>query len=189
MSAAEISFTAEITASHDDSAAAYTAAVVQKGGETAVTVTAPESISGVTFRSAVSGRSVAFEGVTMVLSPPREGEFPPADAPALLVRGADLADGTPILDVKPYLPYADSRPEAAGGFTDAVGFPLLRCVIPEDLLSRVPEDRREALAGVLEQDPRPSYQDDPERVYGFVFAGLEVRFTVSGGVLTVREIR
>ena len=95
MSAAEISFTAEITASHDDSAAAYTAAVVQKGGETAVTVTAPESISGVTFRSAPTGRSVAFEGVTMVLSPPREGELPPADAPALLLRS--LTEGR-VLD-------------------------------------------------------------------------------------------
>ena len=86
MSAAEISFTAEITASHDDSAAAYTAAVVNKGGETAVTVTAPESIRGITFRSAETGCSVAFEGVTLMLSPPREGELPPADAPALLLR-------------------------------------------------------------------------------------------------------
>ena len=111
-----------------------------------------------------------------------------ADGPVLLVRGADLMDGTPILDVKPYLPYADSRPEATGGFTDTAAPRGVRCVIPPELLSRVPADRREALIGVLEQDPRPSYQDDPDRLYGFVFAGLEVRFTVAGGVLTVREI-
>ena len=110
------------------------------------------------------------------------------EGPVLLVRGADLMDGTPILDVKPYLPYADSRPEARGGFTDSVAPRRVRCVIPDGLLRKVPEEKRAALIGVLEQDPRPTYQDDPQRVYGFRFAGLEVRFTVAEGVLSVTEI-
>ena len=107
----------------------------------------------------------------------------------LHVRGADLMDGTPILDVKPYLPYADSRQEATGGFTDAVSARVLHAEIPEELLRRVPEDKREPLREVLEQDPRPSYQDDPERVYGFGFAGIEVRFRASKGILTVLDIQ
>lgn len=110
------------------------------------------------------------------------------EGPVLLVRGADLMDGTPILDVKPYLPYADSRPEARGGFTDSVAPRRVRCVIPDGLLRKVPEEKRAALIGVLEQDPRPTYQDDPQRVYGFRFTGLEVRFTVAEGVLSVTEI-
>ena len=115
-------------------------------------------------------------------------DYDDPEGPLLLVRGADLMDGTPILDVKPYIPYADSRPEARGGFTDAVSARLARCVIPDELLSRVPEDKRASLIGVLEQDPRPTYQDDPSRVYGFGFAGLEIRFTAADGVLTVTEI-
>ena len=111
------------------------------------------------------------------------------EGPVLVVRGADLMDGTPILDVKPYLPYADSRPDAAGGFTDAISARVLRAEIPEELLRRVPEEKREPLREVLEQDPRPSYQDDPERVYGFGFAGMEVRFRASNGVLTVLDIQ
>ena len=111
------------------------------------------------------------------------------EGPVLIVRGADLMDGTPILDVKPYLPYADSRPDAAGGFTDAVSARVLHAEIPEELLRRVPEEKREPLREVLEQDPRPSYQADPERVYGFGFAGMEVRFRASNGVLTVLDIQ
>ena len=111
------------------------------------------------------------------------------EGPVLIVRGADLMDGTPILDVKPYLPYADSRPDAAGGFTDAVSARVLHAEIPEELLRCVPEEKREPLREVLEQDPRPSYQDDPERVYGFGFAGMEVRFRASNGVLTVLDIQ
>ena len=110
------------------------------------------------------------------------------EGPVLIVRGADLMDGTPILDVKPYLPYADSRPDAAGGFTDAVSARVLHAEIPEELLRCVPEEKREPLREVLEQDPRPSYQDDPERVYGFGFAGMEVRFRASNGVLTVLDM-
>ena len=111
------------------------------------------------------------------------------EGPVLIVRGADLMDATPILDVKPYLPYADSRPDATGGFTDAISARVLRAEIPEELLRRVPEEKREPLREVLEQDPRPSYQDDPERIYGFGFAGMEVRFRASNGVLTVLDIR
>ena len=106
----------------------------------------------------------------------------------LRLRGADLVDGTPVLDVKPYLPYADCVPDALGGFAAAPAAPALAVDIPPDLLERVPPERRRALLGVLAQDPRPPYQKDPDRVYGFGFAGLEVRFSVADGVLTVREI-
>ncbi|MCI7713622.1 MAG: tRNA (N6-threonylcarbamoyladenosine(37)-N6)-methyltransferase TrmO [Clostridiales bacterium] len=108
--------------------------------------------------------------------------------PVLHVRGADLVDGTPIFDIKPYSPYGDSHPEAVGGFASAPAGETLTVVIPPELLEQVPESRREALRGVLAQDPRPHYQNDPDRVYGFTFAGMEVRFSVAGGVLTVREI-
>ena len=106
----------------------------------------------------------------------------------LHVAGADLMDGTPIYDIKPYVPYADCRPEATQGFTAPGQDYLLKVEDPGGLLERVPEERREALLGVLAQDPRPSYQRDPERVYGFGFAGLEVRFTVRDGVLTLKDI-
>ena len=115
-------------------------------------------------------------------------EWEGADAPALLVSGADLMDGTPIYDIKPYVPYADAHPDARGGFaplreeTVAVDF-------PPELLARVPEERRAALTGVLAQDPRPRYQSDAGRVYGMAFAGLDVRFRVANGVLTVVEVR
>ena len=108
--------------------------------------------------------------------------------PVLHVRGADLVDGTPIFDIKPYIPYGDSHPEAVGGFASAAAGETLTVVIPPELLEQVPESRREALRGVLAQDPRPHYQNDPDRVYGFTFAGMEVRFSVAGGVLTVREV-
>ena len=106
----------------------------------------------------------------------------------LRVRGADLMDGTPILDVKPYLPYADCRPEAVGGFASAPAGETLAVECLPELWEKVPPQRREALRAVLALDPRPRYQEDPERVYGFGFAGLEVRFSVEGGVLRVREI-
>mgnify|MGYP000426843147 CR=1 FL=1 len=109
--------------------------------------------------------------------------------PVLHVRGADLVDGTPIFDIKPYLPYADSHPEALGGFAAVPAGETLEVVIPPDLLERVPEDHREALRGVLAQDPSPHYQKDPDRVYGFPFAGMEIRFSVDGDRLTVRDIQ
>ncbi|MBP3649570.1 MAG: tRNA (N6-threonylcarbamoyladenosine(37)-N6)-methyltransferase TrmO [Clostridia bacterium] len=106
----------------------------------------------------------------------------------LIVSGADLMDGTPIYDIKPYLPYADCHPEATGGFAHEVKDHAVEVVIPEAMLAKIPPDKREALQGVLAQDPRPGYQKDPERVYGFTFAGMEVRFRVAEDVLTVTEI-
>ncbi len=108
--------------------------------------------------------------------------------PVLTVAGADLMDGTPIYDIKPYLPYADCRPEAVGGFASQPKEASLTVDCPPDLLAVVPEDKRAALLAVLAQDPRPQYQDDPDRVYGMTFAGLEVRFQVAGDRLTVRSI-
>jgi len=108
--------------------------------------------------------------------------------PVLIVAGADLLDGTPIYDVKPYLPYADCRPDAVGGFAARPKEADLTVECPPALLDRVPADKRAALLAVLAQDPRPQYQDDPERVYGMAFAGLEVKFRVAGERLTVTEI-
>ena len=109
--------------------------------------------------------------------------------PVLTVAGADLMDGTPILDIKPYIPYADCQPDATGGFTDHAGDFLLEVEFPPELLELVPQDRREALKGVLSHDPRPSYQRNPERIYGMEFAGVNVRFRVAEEVLTVVEVR
>ena len=106
----------------------------------------------------------------------------------LHLRGADLMDGTPILDIKPYIPYADCHPEAIGGFAAAPAGETLEVIIPAELFPLIPENRREALRGVLAQDPRPHYQDDPERVYGFTFAGMEVKFSVDGNTLTVKDV-
>jgi len=105
----------------------------------------------------------------------------------LLVAGADLMDKTPIYDIKPYLPYADCRTDAVGGFAPAVP-DRLEVLIPPALKEKVPEEKRAALTAVLAQDPRPSYQEDPERVYGMSFAGLEVRFRVDNDRLFVLEI-
>ncbi len=107
------------------------------------------------------------------------------EGPVLTVAGADLMDGTPILDIKPYIPYADCQMEATGGFTDTAGEFLLKVEFPPELLSMVPEDRQEALIGVLRHDPRPSYQRKPERVYGMEFAGWNIRFRVEGDILLV----
>ena len=111
------------------------------------------------------------------------------DGPVLRVAGADLMDGTPIYDIKPYLAYGDCIPEAGAGYTSSLPERLLEVDLPERWLALVPQDRQEALLGVLAHDPRPSYQRDPERVYGLSFAGLDVRFTVTGDVLTVCQIR
>ena len=108
--------------------------------------------------------------------------------PVLVVAGADLLDGTPIYDVKPYLPYADCKPDAVGGFAAQPKGADLEVDCPPELLEIVPEGKRAALLAVLAQDPRPQYQDDPRRVYGMAFAGLEVKFQVAGERLTVAEI-
>ena len=107
----------------------------------------------------------------------------------LVVAGADTMDGTPIYDVKPYLPYVDSVPGAVGGFTEEKAAYHLDVNFPADLLALVPADQRETLLGVLAQDPRPAYQHDESRVYGFAYGGMDVRFTVAGGVLHVRDIQ
>ena len=98
--------------------------------------------------------------------------------PVLVVAGADLMDGTPIYDVKPYLPYADCKPEALGGFAAQPKEADLEVVCPDGLLAAVPKDKRAALLAVLAQDPRPQYQDDPARISGMTFAGREVKFQV-----------
>lgn len=110
------------------------------------------------------------------------------DGTYLVVEGADLLDGTPIFDIKPYLPSADSHPDARGGFADEVLDYRLEVKCEESMLSLLPEDKRVPFLALLADDPRPAYQNDPERVYGFPFAGYEVRFSVSDGVLTVKEI-
>ena len=106
----------------------------------------------------------------------------------LHVGGADLMDGTPIFDIKPYIPYGDCHTDATGGFTDRAGEFLLQVTFPEELLNRLPEDKREAAMAVLSHDPRPSYQRKPDRIYGLTFAGFDIRFQVSEDVLTVVEV-
>ena len=107
----------------------------------------------------------------------------------LHVGGADLMDGTPIFDIKPYIPYGDCHPEATGGFTDRAGQFLLQVDFPARLLAMLPEEKREAVLGVLSHDPRPSYQHQPDRVYGLSFAGYNIRFTVQEDRLTVLEVQ
>ena len=106
----------------------------------------------------------------------------------LHVGGADLMDGTPIFDIKPYIPYGDCHPEATGGFTDTAGAFLLQVEFPPELLQRLPEDKRDAAVGVLSHDPRPSYQRKPDRVYGLTFADFDIRFRVSEDTLTVLDV-
>ena len=115
-------------------------------------------------------------------------DYDAPDGPALVVGGADLLDGTPIFDVKPYVPHAHGRPQAGGGFADSHREDRLAVDFPPQLEALVPPDKREALRGVLAGDPRPSYQRDPQRLYGLGFAGLQVRFTVEDGVLHVRQV-
>ena len=106
----------------------------------------------------------------------------------LHVGGADLMDGTPIFDIKPYIPYADCQPEASGGFTDSAGDFLLNVDFPASLLEILPEGKRDAAIQVLSHDPRPSYQRKPDRIYGLTFAGYDIRFQVNEEILTVVEI-
>ena len=108
--------------------------------------------------------------------------------PMLYVAGADLLDGTPIYDIKPYIAYTDSHPDAAEGFAGTVKEKELQVDFPEELLSKFPKEKRDAILGVLSQDPRPAYDTDETRLYGVEFAGFDVRFTVTGELLQVKEL-
>lgn len=104
------------------------------------------------------------------------------------VLGADLMDGTPIYDIKPYIPYADAHPEARGGFTDPAEWQLLQVDFPDALRDLFAPDEQQTLVELLSQDPRPRYHDDPQRIYGMPFAGRDVRFRVADGILTVVQV-
>lgn len=116
-------------------------------------------------------------------------ELTPDRGPVLHIKGADLMDGTPIFDIKPYITYADSHPDATGGFTSKTQFHTLTVELPDSLCGGMDENTKTALVQVLSNDPRPQYHDDPERVYGFGFAGFEVKFKVDGDNLTVLDIK
>ena len=105
-------------------------------------------------------------------------DFDPKLGPVLYVSGADLMDGTPIYDIKPYIAYTDSHPDAVSGFASTPADYLLEVVFPEDLLNKVEPSKREGLKAVLAHDPRPQYQDDPERLYGMAFDTMEIKFRV-----------
>ena len=111
------------------------------------------------------------------------------DGAVLQIAGADLMDGTPIYDIKPYVPYADCQPNALGGFTTTADDFLLTVDFPAELLNKIPENRRDALLAVLSHDPRPSYQSDPERIYGMEFAGFDIHFRVKEKSLCVTEVK
>ena len=110
------------------------------------------------------------------------------NGPVLHILGADLMNGTPIYDIKPYVTYSDCIPEAIGGFSEKVKDYRVEVVIPEVWMNRIPQEKQQLLTAILEQDPRPSYQEDPERVYGMEYGGMEVKFCVSQGVLTVVSV-
>lgn len=111
-----------------------------------------------------------------------------ADGPVLCVSGIDMKDGTPIYDIKPYLPIADCKAEATGGFSDERASYSLSVILPEHLASLLTENERANLTELLAEDPRPAYNDDPERVYGFTYANKEIKFSVNGDTLTVLDI-
>lgn len=108
--------------------------------------------------------------------------------PVLHILGADLMNGTPVYDIKPYVTYSDSIPEAYGGFSEKVKDYRVQVVIPDSVKSQIAEDKYPLLQDILEQDPRPSYQEDPDRIYGMEFAGMEVKFQVSAGILSVVSV-
>ncbi|MDD6478336.1 MAG: tRNA (N6-threonylcarbamoyladenosine(37)-N6)-methyltransferase TrmO [Oscillospiraceae bacterium] len=116
-------------------------------------------------------------------------EFTKNEGPVLFVRGADLMDNTPIYDIKPYLPFADSIENASGGFAEKTDDRTLSVSFPEELRAKIPHNKIETLCSVLASDPRPSYQNDPERVYGFEFAEFEISFKVNEKNLTVCDVK
>ncbi len=111
------------------------------------------------------------------------------EGPVIFVSGADLMDGTPIYDIKPYIPYADSHPEAAGGFTDTSEKRRVEVEIPQELSDRIPLEDLPSLYDILREDPRPAYQNDPSRIYKMVYGELELAFSVENGILTVKEVK
>ena len=115
-------------------------------------------------------------------------EFDAEKGPVLHISGADIMDNTPVFDIKPYLPYADSYPDAKGGFALQNKEGLLKVSFPEPLLEMIPRDKREGLISALSQDPRPAYQDDPERVYTMSFGGFEISFKVKEETLDIIDI-
>lgn len=110
------------------------------------------------------------------------------DSPVLYVEGADLMNGTPIYDIKPYLPYADSHPDAKGGFTDHIRDYRLQVEFPEELIKEIPTGQREALLEVLANDPRPRYQNRPDKVYGLAYGHKDIHFQVRDDILTVCDV-
>lgn len=145
------------------------------GGNTRLGVFATRS----TFRPNFMGlSSVKLEGLE------HTAEF----GTVIRISGADLMDGTPIFDIKPYIPYGDCHPDAVGGFTDSADSYLLEVDFPEHLLCKLPYDKQKAAVGVLTHDPRPSYQKDSDRIYGISFAGFDIRFTVKEQKLTVIDL-
>ena len=116
-------------------------------------------------------------------------EWHTPDGPILWVSGADLMNGTPILDIKPYLPHSDSIPEAKGGFSTQVAWQTLQVEIPDDLLAAISQEHRQSIIQLLSQDPRPAYQNDPSKEYGVTYAHLNIRFPVADGKLTVTDIQ
>ena len=134
-------------------------------------------------RSPFRPNSIGLSSVTL-----EEVQLHTPDGPVLIVGGADLLDGTPIYDIKPYLPYVDCHPDARGGFAQKTADYALRVVFPQALEEKIEKDKRAALRGVLAGDPRPSYQNNPERVYGVRYAQYNVKFTVDDGTLTVTDV-
>ena len=110
------------------------------------------------------------------------------EGPVIHVSGTDLMDGTPIYDIKPYVTYADSRPDARSGFVDANSWTTLEVIIPSEIATKLPEKARKMISGILAQDPRPQYHDDPEKIYGMEFDSMDVRFRVHDGIAEVTEI-
>ncbi len=115
-------------------------------------------------------------------------EWQSEEGPRLHISGADLMDGSPIYDIKPYLPYTDSHPDAAGGFAFQSLEGVLQVFVPAELLDQIPADHRDGLLAVLAQDPRPAYQKASDRIYGLEFAGFEIHFTVEKNLLSVRAL-
>ena len=116
-------------------------------------------------------------------------ELNPNLGPVIYVRGADLMDGTPIYDIKPYVAYADAHPDARSGFVDKTEWQPLKVELPDVLAAKVPNDQIASLIATLEQDPRPRYHDDPDRIYGMPFLNMDIRFKVSDNTLIVVDIK